>query len=90
MVGTFTYIGKDNQQLIKGEIYKIDLLDVSRKCYEGRSPVLIRKAKNIKRKERCSFYHNCNYGIGVVVKGTNYSYIYRTWTTFLKDWREDD
>ena len=90
MVGTFTYIGKDNQQLIKGEIYKIDLLDVSKHCYESRSPILIRKAKDIKRRERCAFCHNPNYGIGVVAHGTDFSYIYRTWTTFLKDWREDD
>lgn len=90
MVGTFTYIGKNTNKLATGKIYELELLDVSEHCYESKSPILIRKAKNIKRKERCSFYHNCNYGIGVVVKGTNYSYIYRTWTTFLKDWREDD
>ena len=90
MVGTFTYIGKNTNKLATGKIYQLELLDVSEHCYESKSPILIRKAKNIKRKERCSFYHNCNYGIGVVVKGTNYSYIYRTWTTFLKDWREDD
>ena len=90
MVGTFTYIGKDNNQLTTGEIYKIDLLDVSRNCYEGRSPVLIRKAKNIKRKERCSFYHNPNYGIGVVAHGTDFSYIYRSWSAFLRDWSKND
>lgn len=90
MVGTFTYIGKDNNQLTTGEIYKIDLLDVSRNCYEGRSPVLIRKAKDIKRRGRCAFYHNPNYGIGVVAHGTDFSYIYRSWSAFLRDWSKND
>lgn len=90
MVGAFTYIGKNTNKLITGEIYQIDLLDVSKCCYADKSPVIIRKAKDIKRRQRCSFYHNPNYGIGIVVQGTNYSYIYRSWSAFLNDWREDD
>lgn len=90
MVGTFTYIGKNTKQLTVGEIYQLDLLDVSRCCYESKSPVLIRKAKNILKKERCSYYHNPNYGIGIVVVKANYSYIYRSWSSFLRDWKEDD
>ena len=90
MVGTFTYIGKNTKQLVIGEIYQLDLLDVNRCCYESKSPVMIRKAKDIKRKGRCAFYHNPNYGIGVVVHGTEFSYVYRSWSDFLKDWKEDD
>ena len=90
MVGTFTYIGNNKGQLIKGEIYKIDLLDVNKCCYESRSPVMIRKAKDIKRRGRCAFYHNPNYGIGVVAHGTEFSYIYRSWSAFLRDWSKDD
>lgn len=90
MVGTFTYIGKNTKQLVIGEIYQLDLLDVNRCCYESKSPVLIRKAKDIKRKGRYAFYHNPNYGIGVVAHGTGFSYVYRSWSDFLKDWKEDD
>ena len=90
MVGTFTYIGKNTKQLTIGEIYELELLDVSENCYKSRSPILIRKAKDIKRRGHCAFYHNPNYGIGVVAHGTDFSYIYRSWSAFLRDWKEDD
>lgn len=90
MVGAFTYIGKNTNKLAIGKIYELELLDVSEHCYESKSPILIRKAKNILKKERCSYYHNPNYGIGIVVVKANYSYIYRSWSSFLRDWKEDD
>ena len=60
------------------------------KLATGKSPILIRKAKDIKRRGRCAFYHNPNYGIGVVAHGTDFSYIYRSWSAFLRDWSKDD
>lgn len=90
MVGIFTYIGKDTEQLKNGEVYKIDLLDVNEHCYKSKSPILIRKGRKVKRKEKCSAYHNCAYGIGIEIISIRYSYLYRTWTTFFRDWKEDD